>query len=243
MNKQLMQERFSKHLEDYNSNATVQKMMAEHLVKKLSCIQYENVLELGCGTGFLTKEINKKIKYKNYLAVDIVCDCKKYIEKIDKRINFINSDFENYIDKSDCKYDLIVSNASLQWTDTFAEIMLNLKNMLNPQGELIFSTFGNENFKEIFSVTELKLNYHSKQDYEKIFKNLEYESKTYVMNFKTPKEVLMHLKLTGVNSLEQKHWTKSNLKEFEKKYFELCSGEPILTYNPVYIKYQNKTVG
>ena len=55
--------------------------------------------------------------------------------------------------------------------------------------------------------------------------------------FSSPKEVLQHLKHTGVNGMESTSWTKSDLcrftTEFEKYYFE-NKGYP-LTYNPIYM--------
>ena len=44
----------------------------------------------------------------------------------------------------------------------------------------------------------------------------------YVMAFDSPKDVLNHLKLTGVNAIENKSWTKKDLINFENGYRNLC---------------------
>ena len=56
------------------------------------------------------------------------------------------------------------------------------------------------------------------------------------MAFNSPKDVLKHLQLTGVNAIENVHWTKKDLTNFENGYSNLCARRVTLTYNPVYIR-------
>ena len=51
-------------MKDYDKNATVQDLMASKLLIELSKIStaFDNILELGSGTGLLTKRIAKKYK-------------------------------------------------------------------------------------------------------------------------------------------------------------------------------------
>ncbi len=244
MNKNLIKSRFSRHLEDYSVNAVVQKQMAEKLAKLCSRKEYGSVLEIGCGTGFLTNYLNESIKFTKYVAIDIVEECGDYISKINNDIVFNPADIESFaLDK----YDLIISNAVLQWTENFKDILLKLRKALNPSGELIFTTFGKEHFREIYYISGMSLNYYSESELrEGLTSNSDeivINSEIYIKSFNTPRDVLKHLKLTGVNSLETKSWTKSDLKMFENAYQNLCNSRPTLTYNPIYVKYQNKTIG
>ena len=72
INPKLIKKQFEKSIETYNDNATVQKIMAEKLVANVLNFndKFENILELGSGAGLLTKEISKKIRFKNYFAND-----------------------------------------------------------------------------------------------------------------------------------------------------------------------------
>ena len=235
MNKDLIHSRFAKHLKDYDKNAKVQKRMAEHLATLCSCKKYKNILEIGCGTGFLTNEIVKNIEFENYTAIDIVENCESFIKKINSRINFIADDIESF--SLTFAPDLIISNAALQWTDNFEQTVNKLKSILAPQGEFIFSTFGRENFREIFYILGTGLKYYSDTELKGMFPNANiYPQEIHIMSFKSPKEVLKHLQLTGVNGIENKTWTKKDLKEFENVYSSLCVKVPTLTYNPIYIK-------
>ena len=136
MNKDLIRARFAKSLATYNENAKIQKRMAEKLISLLDSNSYSNILEIGCGTGFLTELIDKKIEFKKYTALDIVNQCEDYIKNINPQINFINIDVEEFVSKNTEKYDLIISNASLQWVNNFEEIIKKLKQNL-PSSRMI----------------------------------------------------------------------------------------------------------
>lgn len=242
MNKTLIQSRFSKSLSSYNDNAIVQKKMAEKLITKLGKYSYNNILEIGCGTGFLTELAVKNLDYKKYTAVDIVAECEQYISNIDSSIEFIATDIEKFLQNNHEKYDLILSNASLQWVENFTDFSKILLSHLSEDGELNISLFGNKNFKEITLLLNKSLSYLSKDEYYHIFdKSLDsIEEELLELHFEHSIDVLKHMRSTGVNSLERVFWTKSNMFKFDKEYKELCPSVLTLTYNPIYIKICNK---
>ena len=110
MNKELIKQRFKRKLKSYNKNARIQKQMAERILEYLPEKEYSSVLEIGCGTGLLTEKALNKINYSEYTALDLISDCEDYIKKLNGGINFINCDIEEYIEKTDKTYDLIISN-------------------------------------------------------------------------------------------------------------------------------------
>ena len=72
MNKSLIRKRFEKGLSTYDENAVVQKIMAKNLVELLGAVEFKNILELGCGTGVLTKEVTDNIRFeKSTLDADM----------------------------------------------------------------------------------------------------------------------------------------------------------------------------
>ena len=242
MNKDLIQKRFAKNLDTYNDNAKIQKKMAERLLSFLDRKDFDDILEIGCGTGFLTQLVNEKFSFKTYTANDIVESCEKYVKEINPKINFIPADIEKAVENSDKKYDLIISNAAFQWVENLESFIKLLVSKLNEGGILLFSTFGPENFREVNFVLGKTLPYYSANELQEIVKDYKniVEQEMHVMAFKTPKDILKHIKSTGVNALEMVSWTKTDMQKFENGYNNFCSGIPTLTYHPIYVKIENK---
>jgi len=236
MNKDLIQARFLKSLKHYNENAKVQKKMAEKVFNLIKNKSFNNILEIGCGTGFLTRLVSDNLDFKNYKAIDIVSDCELYIKEINSSINFEVADIEQFIKDSSETFDLIISNASLQWVSNFDNVIKELIKKLSSNGELIISTFGQENFREIYNIEGTTLKYYSINELKVMFPKAEINPEIHIMAFDNPKDVLKHLQLTGVNGIENKIWTKKDLIKFENAYKNICPRRPTLTYNPIYIK-------
>lgn len=241
MTKELLKQRFTKSLKTYQQNAIVQKQMAEKLTQNVLGSNFDDILELGCGTGFVTEILNEHCRFNNYDAIDIVNGCKSFIEKISNNINFINTDIEDFSTQK--KYNLIISNASLQWLEDFEQFIKKIKSNLKEDGIFLFTLFGENNFKELKAITGKTLEYYSTDTLTNILNNYSIKTiseETITLTFKTPKDVLYHIKNTGVNAIAQEHWTKSDLIRFEQDYYKLCDKNITLTYNPIYIEVKQK---
>lgn len=230
---------FEKSMKNYDKNATVQKMMAEKLVIELSKINnsFDNILELGSGTGLLSKQVKENLSFKNYYANDLVEKSKLYIQKIIPNAQFLCGSALKI--KTGRKQDLIISNAMFQWFDNLDKAIEILKSQLSPNGILAFSTFGTDNYKEITALTGLSLHYIpapeiqqilEKQGFEVLYCENFYEE----LNFNNPLELLAHMKNTGVNSLSNKPWTIKEVKDFCDK-FNKKYPQTKLTYSPIIV--------
>ena len=236
MEKELIKLRFTKSLKTYRENAIVQKQMAENLSKMITPKTFNNILELGCGTGFLTEQIYHNFHYKNYDTVDMVDGCKNYIKKISDNINFICADIENFVPEK--KYDLIISNATLQWLENLPDYINKISKYLNKNGIFAFTLFGKNHFKEMNLFLKNNLKYYSLEDIRIIcsgytIKNITEQS--IKQEFNTPKDVLYHIKKTGVNALSKSSWTISDYKKFNEEYKNYCDNNISLTYHPLYV--------
>lgn len=227
IDKNLVKKRFQKSFSTYDDNAIIQKSMAKKLVSLLPVNTYKSVLEIGTATGVLTKEIKKKILFEEFYANDIVEDSRKYVDKIIPSSKFICGDIEEI--ELPKKFDLIISNASLQWCNNFDKTIEKLKLKLNPDGILAISIFGQSNLKEIKDIFKIQNTIYEHQN-----PMLEEEIN---LEFNNLVEVLKHIKKTGVNAVELMTLTKTKLKNYEDEYRKKYSNGSLLklTYNPVYI--------
>ncbi|HEG0972681.1 TPA: methyltransferase domain-containing protein, partial [Campylobacter jejuni] len=184
----------------------------------------------GCGRGEFSKKLQNCITFNEYLKNDIL--------NFKENSNILIFDM-NEIAKQDLskeKFDLIVSNATLQWLD-LKRIILSLRDMLNQNGILLLSTFAKQNLKEIKQSTGFGLNYFSLNELEQIFKvyfnEVKITQELVELSFDNALDVFRHLKLSGVNSLGFYPLNKGFLKEFEEKF------QNKLTYHPVFILCKN----
>ena len=239
INKALVKKRFKKSLKTYEDNAVIQKIMAKKLIELLVLKEYNSIFEIGCATGILTKEIKKNLTFKEYIANDIVEKSQEYINKIIYPNIFLGGDIEEV--ELNKKYNLIISNASLQWCNDIEKVLEKLINSLEENGTLAISIFGDNNLKEIKDIFHLENNTYSlnklKESLAK-YKLITFEEEEIKIEFENPIMVLKHLKLTGVNAIKEVVLSKKKLQEFEEEYTKKYqnNGKVILTYNPVYIQ-------
>ena len=238
LNTKSIKSHFEKSMDKYDENAIVQIDSAEKLTIALTRFanNFENVLELGCGTGILTQKLASKISFNNYYANDLVEKSKNYVSNIIPQSIFLHGNAIKI--KPPKKMDLITSNAMFQWFSNLEDIINHCKTLLNKDGLLAFSTFGVKNFTELKTLSGLSLNYLTKEEIENILKKdfeiLHIEEYTYTLNFNNPLELLAHMKNTGVNSLTSKTWTVKEVKDFCENYLQKYDSVK-LTYNPIII--------
>ena len=234
-----VKKQFEKSMADYDKNAVVQEIMATKMVTNLSKIStnFENILEIGTGTGLLTKHILKNCKCQRYCGNDIVEKSKVYLKKIIPDADFICGNAIKV--KFERKFDLIISNAVFQWFENTEKLFATLKSNMKNGGLLAFSTFSPDNFREITELTGLSLKYKSENELVEILKSNGFEvlyDKEFEeqLEFNSPLELLAHMKKTGVNSLSDKTWTVKHIKTFCDEYSKKYQKQ-ILTYSPIII--------
>lgn len=186
---------FNKYFSSYNVNGIVQKKAAETLSKMLSedMEKYENILEIGCGTGFFTRELIKKVRSSS-LTVNDLFDTRNYLNDIQYK-EFLHGDMKKFLNK---KYDYIVSSSCFQWSDNLDEL---LKLLSLCSKNLVFSIYLKGNMKEIKSHFGVGLKYYNKDEItfmlKRYFKNVSCFEEEIVLSFDNPFEVLRHIKMTG----------------------------------------------
>ncbi len=247
MDKDLIRKRFARSFAHYGDSPFVQTQMAQHLermlmpeLRKAPC---PNVLELGCGSTPLAAALTRHITVQRLTLNDLV-DVRGIVSEAMRALpieefKFIEGDMEK-VDLPG-NQDLIVANAAFQWLAEPSEFMARAIGLLEPGGILAFSTFGPENLREIRDLTGLSLRYSGTAHFKAALAGsgevVSIEEQLCSVPFDTPRDVLRHLKATGVNALARRMWTRKDLREFEEAYRSKFDrdGKVELTYHPVYV--------
>ncbi|MBF0358623.1 MAG: methyltransferase domain-containing protein [Magnetococcales bacterium] len=138
----------------YQQKAVVQQRVAGRLAEQLGDLALADqpqILEIGCGTGFLSKHLINLWPGSRLLCTDIAPEmlarCQTQLAKMDSElIDFQVMDGENI--PGDETFDLIVASLVFQW---FLDPLGNLQKLvkrLKPGGRLVFVTLGPETFVE-----------------------------------------------------------------------------------------------
>ncbi len=166
IDKKKLERRFSRHAKTYDEYAVVQKEMSHKLMGNIEIDSPLNILEIGCGTGYLTALIAEKYPQSNIVALDLAPGmievAKERLSSLPsttvKPIAFKCADAEAEFPQG--PFDLIISNATFQWFNNPEQMALNVLDNLTPKGQCLFSTFGNQTFAELgesFKLARLEL--------------------------------------------------------------------------------------
>lgn len=224
--KDLVQKNFSRGSDTYEQFAKVQKHMANKLLSFIPFEKNIKILEIGSGTGILTRKIIEKFPDSKITIMDI---SERMIDKCKKEFGFtleyILADAENY--EFQDKYDLIISNATFQWFDDLDSSIRKLKEALNKKGKIYFSTFCKGTYEELsLSFLKVSSEYIYSQSFIEIRELSEYgeimESEIYTEHYESLLEFLKAIKAIGAqSSLEnKKSLTKNVIRRVEEEYLK-----------------------
>ena len=208
--------KFNKNLNNYDLNAVIQKNIAMKLVKTLK--QYGNnfnqIFEIGCGSGFLTENIYNNLKYIDFYTNDIVENSRDYVKNYTKNFIYGNAETIDFPENN----NLIISSSVFQWLENFNYFIHKIYNSLNKDGMFAFSMFIDGNYSQIKQYLDIALNYKTTEEIKNIlnkyFNILYYEENENILHFNSVKKVLNHIRNTGINVISDKRLTKSQLSTY-----------------------------
>lgn len=267
MDKRLIAERFAKARGTYDREARVQQQVAERMMRLVlqhtggDAFRFRNVVEFGCGTGSYSSILLHTLKPETLLLNDLCPEMEECVENLPSAggspqagpsaggtvVRFRAGDAEELDFPTGT--DLLTSCSTLQWFTDPAAFFARSHRFLKPGGILAFTTFGPSNMHEIRSLTGHGLDYLPLDEVRRLVAlhfDVRYAAEEVVsLPFADPTAVLRHLKLTGVTGTEKRTWTRRRLQAFCEDYtrrFAQADGNVTLTYHPIYIIAQNKTL-
>ena len=173
MNKALVRYKFGKSMTTYDDSAYAQKEIAGKLAAQISALYPQTprtILEIGCGTGLLTRHI---LSLFGEAARYYLNDINEKVEALmpalfpSGNFTFIGGDAQTV--GLPCGIDLLVSSSTLQWFDALPVFAEKSYRSLSPGGYMFLSTFGKNNLKEIRKLTGTGLEYPSPEALREVF--------------------------------------------------------------------------
>jgi len=213
---------FTRALASYNQEATVQKECANKLGRYL----------INC----LMLVLNDLVK-ESYHHLPPNVQSFGY--------GFIHGDIDTV--KLNKFHDLICSASCVQWSKDLPSLLQKLNASLSKDGYLAISSFTKGHFNEL-SLLNHKLNENNpplnywtiekwQEQLPSCFEIQLIKSDNKTQWFNSVRDVLLHLRLTGVNGNTRRTWHQQDLVQFEREYedkFSVNKKIP-LTYCPIYI--------
>ncbi|MGR8934505.1 MAG: malonyl-ACP O-methyltransferase BioC [Gammaproteobacteria bacterium] len=238
----------------YDGVAALQRRVGEQLlIRHLPAALNGTVVDLGCGTGFLTARLAQCTAYRQLLALDLALPMLQLARlKLSARqsVYYLNADAE-CLPLRDASTDWLFSNLALQWSRNLPSLSGELQRVLKPGGRLAFSTFGPQ------TLQELKAAWAQVDDYAHVnsfysrdelsaallqagFERLRISTQTCVNRYASPLTLLRELKDLGAQHVavgrKRGITTHAQLQKMFAAYEELRSQEGVpATFEVLYV--------
>lgn len=121
--------------EQYNRFKNERSQPFLDLMKLIQARKQSRAIDLGCGTGELTNLLFEDFQIKDLVGMDsseaMLEKSKAYVKK---GLSFEKGDIETY--RPEAPFDLIISNAALQWTADHERLLPKILSWVTPGGEI-----------------------------------------------------------------------------------------------------------
>ncbi|EOR09558.1 malonyl-ACP O-methyltransferase BioC [Acinetobacter tandoii] len=239
--------RFAQAGQSYTEHAIAQKQICQHLMQlmldHLPTQHQARVLEIGCGSGNLSHLLLQHLQIDRLILNDIYAEVQRHFPQ-QQQIEWRIGDIEQL--EFPTQLNLVTSSSALQWMTDLQAVFTKVAYALVQQGFFCFSIFGQQNLKEIKALTGQGLEYHTLSELQQVltqtgFDVLHLSEQIKTLHFSHPKQVLQHLKATGVTATSASHrWTKKTLQQFYQDYQQFLEIDQqgqtqyVLSYHPIY---------
>jgi malonyl-CoA O-methyltransferase len=258
IDKALLANRFGSRVETYDQVTPVQASMAKYLLERavnhFKTRQPKRILELGCGTGRMTQGLIAAFPEAEITAVDISAQMIERARTRNPEGHFQVADAETFLQDYSDSFDLIISNAVIQWFENVDTALKCAYGKLTSQGLMLVSTFGDQTFTELnqafrhaYAVTGQKRMVHTvpmrhADEWRQSFPQATVSQQLQIRSFVDVRTFLSSVQQAGaVNSLSGPHFLSRQvlheMMQFYTCHFsDLLTGNVMATYHMVYLQ-------
>lgn len=217
---------FSRYAHEYNTYNVIQAEVAKSLVEGLPTSHFATVLDMGCGSGEIYKNLVKhRLTFDHFIALDSAQEMLE-IHPSDKRVEKICADFnraETFEKFTLTGEDLFITSSALQWS---RDLDFTLCEIAKKTTDAYFAIFTSNTFKTLHQTAQVTSPIYSTERLESTIKkyyDAAFELREYKLHFKSPREMFNYIKKSGVSGGEKQltyKQTKALMQNYPLDYLE-----------------------
>jgi malonyl-CoA O-methyltransferase len=158
LDKQQVARSFSRAAASYDSVAELQRRVGEKLITQLPTqlptylpeTAAEVVLDLGCGTGYFSSQLQAAFPDSAVVGLDMAEGMLTYAAGHQANRHWLCADAER-LPLADQSVEVIFSSLAIQWCEDYPALFAEAHRVLKPGGSLVFSTLGPNTLHELRS--------------------------------------------------------------------------------------------
>ncbi len=153
---------FNRAANTYDAAAVLQKLVQGEMLSRLELVKIKPkaILDAGCGTGHGSFALQRRYKNAQVFSLDIALGMlqktrmqQPYLRRLFSAENLICADIE-CLPIADNSMGMVWSNLALQWCNNLDAAFGEFARVLQPEGLIMFSTFGPDTLKELRAATQ-----------------------------------------------------------------------------------------
>jgi malonyl-CoA O-methyltransferase len=244
---------FSRAAHIYDEFAEVQcysaNVCGQRILEALPLLPPGPILEVGCGTGFLTQQLVYYAREREIIAADLSCEmldaCKLRMETefgMLPNVSFEQVDVQNLDGRR--KFALIAASFSFQWFTDLPTTVEKLMSALLPGGIMVFCFPTRESFREWRTVCDKSGREFSGNplpevgDFKEYATTCGYDLKSYeldyVLRYDSPLDFFKSLRSTGAATRLRKNLRSDNQLVSVVRAWERDSQSASVTYRVLF---------
>ncbi len=144
---------FSRAAAGYDAAAVLQHEIADRMIERLDYVRLQprSILDVGCGTGRAAEALLRRYPGAEVVALDFALPMLAQVRcrgRWRRRPRCVCGDMDR-LPLAPARFDLVFSNAAIQWSADPAAALAEMHRVLRPGGLLMFSSFGPDTLQEL----------------------------------------------------------------------------------------------
>ncbi|SFV56405.1 Biotin synthesis protein BioC [hydrothermal vent metagenome] len=198
---------FSRFAQQYNQYNIIQTEVARNLIAGIPENYYQNIIDIGCGSGAVYHHLQKQnISYNTFIAVDSSKEMLA-IHPNDIRVEKVYGDFNTqalYQRLPSRKEEtLLISASALQWSKNLDFTFSQLSSLAK---EAHFAIFTSGTFYSLHLAADIASPIYPAEELKEVincYYNATYILKSYKLGFQTVRDMFQYIKKSGVSGGEK----------------------------------------